>query len=562
VSLTGNLEDLPLLDILQIVSFSKKTGFLSIHAADGRSAIVFREGYVVAAFASDSPRPGEAGRRLPPEDRQRRLRQRIEAALKQLIRLREGEFNFSLTDEPPTSVEGRDVGEDTLDVGINAQELLLGLARGMDEDRRDSAAALEASFAEAPALPAAGSFDEEFEPNAGAASEPVPAPVFQLPPAGPEPALPPHPLPPAPEAAPPPPAAAPGPVEARAILLVDDEEDVRLVLAEHLTRGGYQVLEAEDPDSAVKKAASLGKAGIDFVLVTDLGMPTSGGSSFHGGFELIKRLWKANLRPPVLMMTDTFNGAVQARARQMGIVNIIFKPGLSKLDPQQFAADLRAFAAKMLKDVIPRLAASARPAPTRPAPAQAAAAQAPAKEPPPTADEVTRQFEMLQARLEELRQGGEASQIASLVMKAARDFFERGLLFVVKGEELRGVGGFGRAPRGASLMVVAREVVIPLGEPSVFLDVVTTRKPFLGELPAGRWSQHLVGKVGRFRSTAGALLPLLTNREVVAVLYGDNPETGREPTRLEPLAVFINQAGIALENAFLQRKVSALQGRE
>ena len=30
MSLNGNLEDLPLLDILQIVSFSKKTGYLSI----------------------------------------------------------------------------------------------------------------------------------------------------------------------------------------------------------------------------------------------------------------------------------------------------------------------------------------------------------------------------------------------------------------------------------------------------------------------------------------------------------------------------------------------------
>ena len=35
--------------------------------------------------------------------------------------------------------------------------------------------------------------------------------------------------------------------------------------------------------------------------------------------------------------------------------------------------------------------------------------------------------------------------LAALVMKAARDVFERALLFVVKGDELRGVGGFGRA---------------------------------------------------------------------------------------------------------------------
>ena len=568
MSLTGNLEDLPLLDILQIVSFSKKTGFLSIRPAEGLSAIVFREGFVVSAFAWDTPLAGEAVRRLGPEERQRRLRESIETALKQLIRLREGEFNFSLSEDLPGTILGRDISDEKLESGINAQELLLGLARGMDEDRRDSAAALESSFADEPELQLVGDSYEDEEalplddgPAAWAAESEAPPPA----PAPPAPA---RPAPPAPVAAPAaaapasPVPAAPASTEPCAIVLVDDEEDIRRVLAEQFTRGGYQVLEAEDPDSAVKKANQLGKAGIDFLLVTDLGMPASGGSSFHGGFEVIKRLWKANLKPPVLMMTDTFNGAVQSRARQMGINSVVFKPGLSKLDPKQFDADLRAFARKMIQDVLPRLAAGlGAPASAAPAPAPRRVMETPTPV-PPLPDEITRQFELLQARLDELRQGGEASQIASLVMKAARDFFERAVLFVVKGEELRGVGGFGRAPRGASLTLVAREVVIPLSEPSAFQDVVLSRRPVVGDLPPSRWAQYLLGKLGRFRSGSVALIPMLTNREVVSVLFGDNPETGRDMERLEPLTVFINQAGIALEYAFLQRKVNALQSRE
>jgi len=261
-------------------------------------------------------------------------------------------------------------------------------------------------------------------------------------------------------------------------------------------------------------------------------------------------------------MTDTFNGAIQSRARQMGINSVVFKPGLSKLDPKQFEADLRAFARKMIQDVLPRLA-SGMAAPAAPSPARRPpVSPAPAPSLPAAPDEVSRQFELLQARLDELRQGGEASQIASLVMKAARDFFERAVLFVVKGDEVRGVGGFGRAPRGASLTLVAREVVIPLSEPSDFQEAVLGRKPLVGVEPSGRWGQYLMGKVGRFRSSRVTLIPMLTNREAVSVLFGDNPETGRESSRLEPLTVFINQAGIALENAFLQRKVNALQGRE
>jgi len=172
------------------------------------------------------------------------------------------------------------------------------------------------------------------------------------------------------------------------------------------------------------------------------------------------------------------------------------------------------------------------------------------------------EFLALQRSLEELRHHGDASRIAGLVMRVAREFFERGLLFLVKDEEARGLSGFGAAPRGESLNLLAREIVIPLTEPSVFQDVAFSRKYAAGALPDGRWGQYLMGKIGRFRSAGMVLLPLLTNRETIALLFGDNPETGRELVRLEPLVVFINQAGIAMENAFLQRKIQALQGRD
>jgi hypothetical protein len=289
-------------------------------------------------------------------------------------------------------------------------------------------------------------------------------------------------------------------------------------------------------------------------------MPTSGGTSFQGGFEVVKRLWKMNLRPSVLLMTDNFNAAIQARARQMGVQNFIFKPGLSKLDADQFEADLRAFAAKILKDVLPKLDA-ATPAggpPRGKAPSEAAAVGAAAPVSAPD-DDLARAFATLQKRLEELRRPQEPAQISALVMRVAREFFERAILFVVKNEEARGLGGFGPAPRDAKLGLVVRDVVVPLGDPSAFSRVAFERRPYNGPVPDEKWAGMLFGKIGRFRASHVALLPLLTNRETIALLYGDNPESGRPLSRLEGLEVFINQAGIALENAFLQRKVHALQ---
>jgi len=590
LALQGNLEDLPLLDIIQIVSFSKKTGYLGVRMQGGEGAIVFREGLVVAAFTASSPAADPRLGTLPQPVREPAVRRRLSFALEELARLREGAFGFELTDDVPETVAGRDIRAETLAVGINPQEMLLTLAQGMDDDRAQSAAAVEASFATPaegimaadlralapPVVPAEAvrsAFLDEQPPEAqdeaaGAAQWQTTPPEHYGPETRPLPRVTREALaqvaPPRDESAPPQAgAAAPEPAEAaRTILLVDDEPDVRQVLGRHFGAGGFEIVEAGDPEEAAKLAARLRSEKRPFVLVTDLGMPASGGASFQGGFEVVKRLWKMNLRPPVLMMTESLSQALRLRARQMGVQSFVFKPTLSKLNPRQFEADLQAFAGKLVADVLPHLAQLAvlRPL-VRPARKPAAAAEGSGEAGPP-AQGASRPFEFLRQRLLELREGGDASEIAMLVMKVAREFFERALLFVVKNEEARGLGGFGLAPREETLNLLARQLTVPLSEVSLFRDVARERRAFNGAPPADRWLGHVMGRIGRFQSKGVALLPLVAHRETIAIVFGDNPESGREPGSLEPLEVFLQQAGIALENVFLQKKLQAVEDKD
>ena len=283
----------------------------------------------------------------------------------------------------PAAVGGRDIRLETLARGINPQEMLLDLAQGIDDDRAQSAAAVEASFA-APEegarrggadRPGRGAASDLREAEAGPRSAARPGSEWQTTPAErpaptrarcrgsscPPRRRPPPPPPPAPaaEAAPP-----PSPRPRASILLVDDEEDVRAILGRHFAAAGFRIVEAGDPEEAAKVGREArGREDGPFVLVTDLGMPASGGASFHGGFEVVKRLWKMNLRPPVLMMTESLNQSLRLRARQMGVQSFVFKPTLSKLNARQFEADLSAFAAKLVGDVLPRLAEAAAGAP-------------------------------------------------------------------------------------------------------------------------------------------------------------------------------------------------------
>jgi CheY-like chemotaxis protein len=594
LALQGNLEDLPLLDIIQIVSFSKKTGYLGVRMAEGEAAIVFHEGLVVSAFTANSPASDPRLQTLPQPARETAIKRRLTFALEELARLREGAFGFELTERVPHTVAGRDIRAETLAAGINPQEMLLSLAQGMDEDRAQSSAAVEASFAAPtegivtaelaalapPVVPAevvrsafpdgeqaaersAADSADEWQTATGERYGPDTRPLPKLTweamaqavtregaAAGSDDVR-----------APTTPAAAEA---ARTILLVDDEADVRQMLGRQFGAAGFEIVEAGDPEEAAKLATRLRGDARPFVLVTDLGMPASGGASFQGGFEVIKRLWKMNLRPPVLMMTESLSQALRLRARQMGVQAFVFKPTLSKLNPRQFEADLSAFASKLVKDVLPQLAEVAvlkpKSPPARKAPAPAvAAAEAEAGAP---AESAVRPFEFLKRRLVELRQGGDANEIATLVMKVAREFFERALLFVVKNDEARGLGGFGLAPRDETLNLLARQITIPLGEPSLFKDVARERHAFAGSPPNDRWLGHMMGRIGRFQSRGIAILPLVAHRETIAMVFGDNPETGRDPGSLEPLEVFVQQAGIALENVFLQKKLQAAEDKD
>ncbi len=55
-------------------------------------------------------------------------------------------------------------------------------------------------------------------------------------------------------------------------------------------------------------------------------------------------------------------------------------------------------------------------------------------------------------------------------------------------------------------------------------------------------------------------MPMLNNGEVLTILYGDNAKSGKKLGMPRGLELMLTQAGMALENALLQRKLKTLTG--
>ncbi|MBF5043938.1 sigma-54-dependent Fis family transcriptional regulator [Aggregicoccus sp. 17bor-14] len=100
------------------------------------------------------------------------------------------------------------------------------------------------------------------------------------------------------------------------VLVVDDETNLRKVLATMLRRDGYDVTVAQDGEQAL---AEFQKSGAD-IVVTDLVMPKL------GGLELLKAVNAANSDVPVIIITahGTVDSAVEAI--KLGAFDYITKP--------------------------------------------------------------------------------------------------------------------------------------------------------------------------------------------------------------------------------------------
>jgi CheY-like chemotaxis protein len=499
VSLSGSLQDLPLLEILQVVTYTGKTGYLTISAPAGEAGVVFHSGRIVSAYVWDVPtlRPGSAS----DAGHEQLVRGRIVSILERLIRLQEGEFAFHLAAAVPQRLGGRDLTGETLQQGLNAEELMLDLARQLDESRRNAVAAIESSL---------GSADLDDVVND---------------------------LPPGEDL--------PGDGPAATVLLVDDEADVLRVIGERLRASGFEVIEASCIDAARRQLLRLDASGRSFLLVVDLGLPSVSGNTFRGGFDVLRLATGVAHAPPAVLMAESLDRGLRARARRLGVSRVAFKPGLSKLDARQYEADLRSFGDTLASD-LSRL--SGRD-PSRPPGARQGEE--------PRADD--RRSAVLRSAVEEIERSPDPDLVSFLLLRAARSFFPRVILFVVKDESLLGLSGFGPLDTADSLDLLARELRVPLDEPSPFEEAVALGRAWQGALPAAGPLRALLNRIGPLDVTSAAVVPVRVGRETIAVLYGDAPAGDPLPP-LAPFVEFVERAGRALEGSLGARGVPGSGG--
>ncbi|HET6364368.1 MAG: DUF4388 domain-containing protein [Nitrospirota bacterium] len=170
-----------------------------------------------------------------------------------------------------------------------------------------------------------------------------------------------------------------------------------------------------------------------------------------------------------------------------------------------------------------------------------------------------REIIALKSMFDELRFPTATSEVTLLILRYASEVVNRAILFMVKKDEVRGLGQFGIELKNISADRVVRNIKITLKQPSLFLTVIENRRSYLGPLESNENNNYLINALGGVMPDMALAIPLVVDGKVALIVYGDNLPDQKTIKSIDALEIFMNQAGMALEKALLEKKLAELQ---
>jgi hypothetical protein len=162
--------------------------------------------------------------------------------------------------------------------------------------------------------------------------------------------------------------------------------------------------------------------------------------------------------------------------------------------------------------------------------------------------------------LTELRHYSFEAEVSLLIMRYASEVATRGILFVVKDDQLWGLGQFGITSDvpGKTADDLVRGIRVPLDFDGVFGQVAITGEAFVG--PRSTRDTEFLDQVGGAGPGLTMFaLPLVCNGATIFIIYGDNYPGESEMRGMNELVALVNQSSVVLEKIVLERRVHEIE---
>lgn len=166
------------------------------------------------------------------------------------------------------------------------------------------------------------------------------------------------------------------------------------------------------------------------------------------------------------------------------------------------------------------------------------------------------QIASLKRRVNEIQDRKTSPDVSLVVLQYVAEFLERGIIFLVRKNDLLGIGSFGVDSNGETISAAAMRLKIPLDEPSLFRHVAKTGMVFKGPTDDPVLEAQIFARIGAPQCNDVMLLPLKTENRTRAIVYGDFGRREAEAVKIDVFEILASQAGMAIEIALQRTRFS------
>jgi len=174
-------------------------------------------------------------------------------------------------------------------------------------------------------------------------------------------------------------------------------------------------------------------------------------------------------------------------------------------------------------------------------------------------EERRQQFAKLRNSLSGLRLLRKAPDISLMVLQFVSELFERSMTLIVDRNELiaeRSIGIIADREQGPAAPMKFR---IPIRKNSLLHETIESGKSFLGKTEDTTFPDLLYPEIDAPADGTYLLLPLKSNDRVITITYADFGKLKPGRVSLDFLEFFVGQAGIAMENALFRKQLADKQ---
>lgn len=544
MSLVGNLEDLGLGDILQIVSLSQKSGVLLLASGQRKGLIVFNDGQVVRAVSTQFKAslgdillrhkllsqealdqavaeqvPGDhlplgqllvARGRVSSEKIQAVIKAQVERTVYSFFSWEEGTFDFQLEQQQSAVSAFFNAQDFVLEQGLNPQWLVAEGRRLVSEGRLILADEDETSGYESPP-------EEVLVCNSESASASAVA------------------------------------RERIPLFIIDDDAPTLSVLQRTFVGAGFEVEVFTRISTLMKACSDRIKLGQRPALLIDLVMPRLDGHGILGGLEVMELVADSYPELPMILMTDHPNAEAELRVQELGGIAVLRKPKKIEIREKSGVEGLKTLLAEVDRCVAPTRVKSCRESENQDIGRDlidefdaAAKRREPRVEGSPG-------LHLLKGMLQELANPLLSGGVILLILRFASELLNRAVIFDVKDSEIIGIGQFGLDATTENADRMVRKLRINVDPESLFSQVLQQKRALKGILGPCNSDRKLLSCIGGVEPSEVFIGPLVSEGKIVAVFYGDNLPESKPIGNVEAFEVFLSQAGMAMGKVLLER---------